>query len=307
MEGPMIPRRVASVSEPAATTVDREATSALPVLARLPALGAAAAAPASPAAPAAAGLAAARGDGRVLGASLSAKLLVGVGVALLAAAVLPFAFRAKPKPTSDETGLPAWHPGPPAPTAAEAPLWPPAGQTPGGTSPPIAGTGAPSGTASPGADGGGERFWSPVEPSMPPDLRPTSSPRTGLAEAPAWSAAPSSPAEVRQLPPLSWTAPSDSPATTGRSLETAPSWQSPAGAVANQASQVDAPPYTPWSPPGATEPARTADRRAMEPTPWPDPATTGYGGAEPGVARFEGTIENPPVGTNHERPGSSLY
>jgi hypothetical protein len=71
-----------------------------------------------------------RSDGRMIGQRLSTRLLVGGAVVLvLAAIVLPMLMKDDPKPGNE--GLPAWHPGMPAPTADEAPPWnAPTAQTP---------------------------------------------------------------------------------------------------------------------------------------------------------------------------------
>ena len=62
-------------------------------------------------------------DGRLLSQALASKLVLGGGILLALAAILPFCFlkKAEPKPANDQ--LSAWNPAPPAPNADTAPSW----------------------------------------------------------------------------------------------------------------------------------------------------------------------------------------
>ena len=73
-------------------------------------------------------------SGRVIGQSLSFKLLAGVVLLLVVAAVIPFALwkhgQSTDSPSATAEALPAWHPGSPAPSAATAPTWTPVAAVP---------------------------------------------------------------------------------------------------------------------------------------------------------------------------------
>jgi hypothetical protein len=69
-----------------------------------------------------------KSTGRVIGQSLSFKLLAGVVLLLVVVAIIPFALWKHGQSTDSPAtadAMPAWHPGSPAPSAATAPSWTP--------------------------------------------------------------------------------------------------------------------------------------------------------------------------------------
>ncbi len=137
------------------------------VLARVPDLDAAEPAPPADPKPA-------RRDGRMISQALSTKLLVGGGVLLVLAAIVPLMLGNRGSPKPDEQKLPAWHPGAPAPDAELAPTWN------GG---PTTGMPDSTGSTSPALTPN----LQPAPPSMtfPPDV-PPSADQMGTARDSGW-------------------------------------------------------------------------------------------------------------------------
>jgi hypothetical protein len=111
-------------------------------------------------------------EGRLLSQRLSARLLLGGGVVLLLAAVIPLALRGKGNRGGGGDGsLPDWHPGPPAPAASEAPSWP--------------GSLAPAASEAPAGLGSLEAP-APAASEAPPWPGSLATPTPTASEAPAW-------------------------------------------------------------------------------------------------------------------------
>jgi hypothetical protein len=90
--------------------------------------------------------------GRVIGQSASFKLLAGVVLLLIVAAVIPYALwkhgqSAAPAPSATAEVPPAWHPGTPAASASAAPTWTPVATMP--ASGPIPASPSPMPSAAP--------------------------------------------------------------------------------------------------------------------------------------------------------------
>jgi hypothetical protein len=114
-------------------------------------------------------------SGRVIGQSLSFKLLAAVVLVLVVVATIPFALWRNGRstdPTATADALPEWHPGAPAPSAGTAPTWTPVVAVP--ASAPI--------PASP----------SPMPGAMPPPNVASQSPAPGSMDLPLMSAWPNS-------------------------------------------------------------------------------------------------------------------
>jgi hypothetical protein len=256
-----------------------------------------------------------RTDGRIISQALSTKLILGVGIVLLIGAILPFLFGKASRRDSAVTELPAWttHGGPTAAAntaQSEAPAWS-APATAG--APPQSPPGMPPAILSP-------------QPPQVGDTRPPA-----LTD-PAWSqprsAATPWPAPNNYAnPPVANTNPPDNRGfdrpVDPRNLQA----DNRNDAVARFGN--DDPRYDYRGNPPETTPVR----RDPPPSGYPrdpryDNASSNYSPAtgqgsplmpsgtpaptatyrdpqisEPGVARFDGTIANPPVRTGYDRAG----
>ncbi len=281
-----------------------------------------------------------RRDGRVIGQGLSTKLLAGAAVVLVLSAVVPWLF-----PTDDAGGdQESWRPEVPAPDAAEAPLW--SGITPGPSSDPTDAANVPLQMNVPtpptwpsatqdaadsatrpqaGVWGAAPHSSAAAAPNMP---LPDSSYRghtawQGQASASAWPNGSHPPTADPRVPGSSSSMgaatanPYYQPAQYG--VTGGPAAYRPHGhgnypptvgaavpqARANQTMAIGNRP--PVAPAGYSHEQRyhySADTRNYPQTRYPtrwDPST------QAGVARFEGTIERPPVRTSYERARSSIH
>jgi hypothetical protein len=238
---------------------------------------------------------------RVISQGLSRKLVVGTGVVLVVAAMMPFALKKKDTASTVADEVPAYR-GDAAPTQANAPAWAGPGQNVANSDP--SGTIRTGNRASPGGTPaylspeprfGASRPTAPGEPGWPPAVS------NGAVEATA------TPADYRQSPPADYRfadpaghRPNDAagqrrdyqadvrsdPATAfrgDRASEPRGDWRNesatgnghPGGALQGN-------PLMPASP------AAAATVPAVPAAPDQAPQT-----AEPGVARLEGTIASP--------------
>ena len=206
------------------------------------------------------------GEGRILSQSLSNKLVLGAGILLVVAAILPYTMG---KASSEVK-----------PIANELPVWHPEGTPPVGATTPAAGPqlGAPGGTSTPGT--GATFEANRAAPAVPPAYLTPQPAQVGTNRPmalgdPAW---PVTAAEANR--PMNQTA-QDHPADYRVSdpSEFRPSAASPD--LRNY--QADR----------RSDPAMQYRGNQDSPT------------AEPGVAQFEGTIGKPPVRNSYDRVGSS--
>ncbi len=127
-------------------------------------------------------------SGRVIGQSLSFKLLAGVVLLLGVAAVVPFALWGHAQSTdapSTADALPAWHPGSPAPSAATAPTWTPVAAVPASAPIPASPSPMPSMLPQPNVASvppAPASIDSPLMSAWPNSAHPTAAPETGVEE-----------------------------------------------------------------------------------------------------------------------------
>jgi len=209
------------------------------------------------------------GRQRLVSETLSARLLLAGGVVLLLAAVVPFLLGKKENPKPSDESLPAWQPGAPAPAAGPTPTF----------------NGAVAQTANP----------QPGESRKAPAARrqgvQSADMRDGrrLAERPKTTGDPS----YRQ-PQVGV----NQPMTLGGSMAPVPSLPPGERGVERRDYQADE---------RNSLTVGLAERQIATPVSPPGDGARWTAPAQPGVARFEGIIESPPVRTTDERPRSSIY
>jgi hypothetical protein len=213
--------------------------------------------------------------GRLISQRLSAKLLLGGGLLLVLAAIVPFLFSKKDDAKPGNNSTPTWEPGPPAPMSDWAMKWK---------------QGSQATPRAPVARLGGVRGVSPESGPGKPDSLATGPKAGPLLPPPAASGDAAGRGPSREQAPLAstWPDPTRSPPGEGRLHVLAPPQ-----ADANRSMSVGA--------------GGLADRRTPLP---PYQAGLGTGAAlpaEPGVARFEGTIESPPSRNADDRARPGLY
>jgi hypothetical protein len=219
-------------------------------------------------------------DGRLISQSLSTKLLLGGTFLLLLAAIVPWSIRKSGNAApAVEENVPTWSPSPTSSAADKA-------QNPGGQAAQT--SKAPSGGPN----------------AAPPPAGPAAPQLSGTTRAPSsqYEVSRPSPGYYRQHPAE---ASSNQPMVIGEPARTAPSGEGAAepgtpradpGSAGQPDARRDFPrdngPYRQGQD-RDRYPVGLADRRMTVPPPNPSGAASLPPG-EPGVARFEGTIENPP-------------
>jgi hypothetical protein len=234
--------------------------------------------------------------GRIISQCLSRKLVLGSGLILVLAAVLPFALKRNDQPRPVVEDSPAWH-GKAASSAASAtPLFVPnepgnrSGTTyearrtlPGGapamlTPRPLSDTSPPNALGDPG--------W---------PTRDASGKNPGPADS-----LEGHPADYRVSSPADYRPSADAP---GRQNDQADLRSNPARDIRGDGSEAfrgDAPRDYPGGGAVQGNPLMPSPPVAVPAAPAQDPQPS-----EPGVARLEGTITRPPVRTDYDRTGSS--
>jgi hypothetical protein len=271
-------------------------------------------------------------DGRIIGQSLSIKLIFGVGLGLVVGAILPFVYGRVSRPSPVVTELPAWSsnrgsPGTMSNTAQSmAPPWLPSATA--------AGNGAiPSRTASAPAPAillpqppqvGDTRPTALIEPSWS-QPRPSAAAGPAATSAPAWNNYPNPPVAITRLPdnradyrgfdrdPRAG-APDPRNAQADVRNDPATQYRNNDARYDYRGNPVEAAPVRRDIPASGdagdtrydnvigNPPAASQGNPLM-----PSGPTSSYRdsqSSEPGVARFDGTIVTPPVRTSYDRAGS---